>query len=183
MFAQLLERLAHALDQARLPYMIIGGQAVLLYGEPRFTADIDVTLGINVDRQADVVAVATTLSLTPLVAPESFTTQTMVLPCLDQATGIRVDFIFSFTPYEHQAIDRAARISIGKTQVRFATAEDLIVHKMLAGRPRDHEDVTGILLKQPHLDLAYIRHWLAKFAATVHQPLTEQFETLLKNIR
>ena len=30
MFAQLLERLAVALDRAEIPYMIIGGQAVLL---------------------------------------------------------------------------------------------------------------------------------------------------------
>lgn len=183
MFAQLLERLARALDEARLPYMIIGGQAVLLYGEPRLTRDIDITLGVDVDRQADIIAVATSLGITPLVSPESFTTDTMVLPCLDPASGIRIDFIFSFTPYERQAIDRAARLSIGNTQVRFASVEDLIVHKMLAGRPRDHEDVTGILLKQPHHDMAYIRHWLAQFATTVNQPLTEQFETLLKNIQ
>ncbi len=37
MFTQLLERLATALDLAEIPYMIIGGQAVLLYGEPRLT--------------------------------------------------------------------------------------------------------------------------------------------------
>jgi hypothetical protein len=29
--------------------MVIGGQAVLLYGEPRLTRDIDVTLGIGVE--------------------------------------------------------------------------------------------------------------------------------------
>lgn len=183
MFAQLLERLAHALDQAHLPYMVIGGQAVLLYGEPRLTRDIDITLGVDVDRQADVIGLATSLVLTPLVDPKSFTRDTMVLPCLDSTTGIRIDFIFSFTPYERQAIDRAAHISIGNAQVRFATPEDLIVHKMLAGRPRDHEDVIGILLKQPNLDLAYVRHWLAQFSATTRQPLVEQFETLLKNIR
>jgi hypothetical protein len=183
MFAELLERLAHALDQARLPYMIIGGQAVLLYGEPRLTRDIDITLGVDVDRQTDVVSVAESLALTPLVTPESFTKQTLVLPCLDPATGIRVDFIFSFTPYERQAIDRAARVPIGSAQVRFASAEDLIVHKMLAGRPRDLEDVTGILLKQPRLDLTYIRHWLTQFAATINQPLVEQFGTLVENAR
>ncbi|MDI3467220.1 MAG: hypothetical protein OJF50_006041 [Nitrospira sp.] len=47
MFTRLLERLATALDLAKIPYMIIGGQAVLLYGEPRLTRDIDVTLGID----------------------------------------------------------------------------------------------------------------------------------------
>lgn len=183
MFVDLLERLAHALADARLPYMIIGGQAVLLYGEPRLTRDIDVTLGVDVDRQAQLVAVAKSVGLTPLVTPESFTTQTMVLPCHDPSSGIRVDFIFSFTPYERQAIDRAVPVSIRSAQVRFASAEDLIVHKMLAGRPRDHEDVTGILLKQPRLDLAYVRHWLAQFAAALDQPLIDQFETLLKDIR
>ncbi|ALA57272.1 hypothetical protein NITMOv2_0837 [Nitrospira moscoviensis] len=45
MFAELLERLAGALDQAHLPYMVIGGQAVLLNGDMRLTRDIDITLG------------------------------------------------------------------------------------------------------------------------------------------
>lgn len=181
MFTELLERLAQTLDEARLPYMIIGGQAVLLHGEPRLTRDIDITLGVDIDRQPDVTAAAAKLGLTLLVTPESFTKQTMVLPCSDPATGIRVDFIFSFTPYERQAIERAVLVTIGHAQVRFATAEDLIVHKMLAGRPRDHEDVIGILLKNPTIDSSYIRHWLAQFAATIHQPLVEQFEALAKN--
>ena len=30
--------------------MLIGGQAVLLYGEPRLTRDIDITLGVDVDK-------------------------------------------------------------------------------------------------------------------------------------
>jgi hypothetical protein len=37
MFQALLVRLARALDSAGIPYMVIGGQAVLLYGEPRLT--------------------------------------------------------------------------------------------------------------------------------------------------
>ena len=42
----LLTRLAHALDEKKIPYMIIGGQAMLLYGEPRLTRDVDVTVGL-----------------------------------------------------------------------------------------------------------------------------------------
>ena len=33
--------------------MIIGGQAVLLYGEPRLTRDIDITLGVNANYQEE----------------------------------------------------------------------------------------------------------------------------------
>jgi hypothetical protein len=49
MFDSILQRLANALTDSHIPYMVIGGQAVLLYGEPRATKDIDVTLGIGPD--------------------------------------------------------------------------------------------------------------------------------------
>jgi hypothetical protein len=41
MFEELLIRIAKALDNNYIPYMIVGGQAVLLYGEPRLTKDIE----------------------------------------------------------------------------------------------------------------------------------------------
>ena len=47
MIENLLGRIGSALKAARIPYMVIGGQAVLLYGEPRMTRDIDVSLGIR----------------------------------------------------------------------------------------------------------------------------------------
>lgn len=56
MLEELFERIATALDQGALPYMIIGGQAVLLYGEPRLTKDIDITLGAGLDRLPDALA-------------------------------------------------------------------------------------------------------------------------------
>ena len=43
MFKDLLEKIALGLEEAGMPYMIIGGQAVLLHGEPRLTRDIDAT--------------------------------------------------------------------------------------------------------------------------------------------
>ena len=44
MFEALLERIGGTIERAGIPYMVIGGQAVLLYGEPRLTQDIDITL-------------------------------------------------------------------------------------------------------------------------------------------
>jgi len=146
--------------------MIIGGQAVLLYGEPRLTRDIDITLGVNIDRLETLLLVAQQLSLKPLPEDiEAFVRQTMVLPALDQETGIRVDFIFSFTPYESQAILRAKKVSILGQDVCFASLEDLIIHKIFAGRPRDIEDVQMVILKNPALDVLYIEEWLKTFDA------------------
>ena len=53
--------------------MIIGGQAVLIYGEPRLTKDIDVTVALGPDRLDDLRAVVSELGLRPLVDPETFT--------------------------------------------------------------------------------------------------------------
>ena len=50
MIEELIKKIAQCLDQDEIPYMIIGGQAVLLYGTPRLTRDIDITLGIDTDK-------------------------------------------------------------------------------------------------------------------------------------
>ena len=67
MFTELLKELAQALDGARVPYMIFGGQAVLLYGEPRLTRNIDVTLGVDPGRPGPVLTMIAELGLRSLV--------------------------------------------------------------------------------------------------------------------
>ena len=183
MFEELLARIAAGLSSRKLPYMIIGGQAVLLYGEPRLTKDIDITLGINTDRLDDLLSIVNGLSLVPL--PEdvpSFVQKTMVLPVQERSTGIRVDFIFSFTPYETQAIGRAKKVILSGQEVCFTSLEDLILHKIFAGRPRDLEDVRTLILKNPGIDLPYIRRWLKDFdAALPGKGFLDTFEKILKS--
>jgi hypothetical protein len=41
MFETILSQIGASLSRHNLPYMVIGGQAVLLYGEPRLTRDIE----------------------------------------------------------------------------------------------------------------------------------------------
>jgi predicted nucleotidyltransferase len=181
MFQQLLELIALGLEERGIPYMIIGGQAVLLYGEPRLTRDIDVSLGAGAERLPEVLDLVRNYGWRVLVdSPQDFVSRTMVLPCLEAASGIRVDFIFSFSPYEQQSLVRVRRVRIGKVEVRFAAVEDLIIHKIIAGRPRDLDDVRGILLKRPPLDLAYLRHWFREFDQSLGERYLEQFEEVWK---
>lgn len=164
MFQELIARIAASLRVRKIPYMIIGGQAVLLYGEPRLTRDIDVTIGENVSRLPDLLRSVSDIGLTPLPDDvDSFVSKTMVLPTQHEATGIRVDFIFSFTSYEIEAIARAHKVKVGGQEVAFASVEDLIIHKIFAGRPRDLEDVRSVLLRNPGIDEDYIRQWLKEF--------------------
>ena len=144
--------------------MVIGGQAVLLYGTPRLTKDIDITLGVDVDRLSQVLTIVKQLNL-KILKPNyrNFVAQTMVLPLEDSKSKFRVDFIFSFTPYETQAIKRAKRVKFGRAVVRFASLEDIIIHKIFSGRPKDIEDVRAIIIKNPNFDRRYIKKWLKEF--------------------
>ncbi len=181
MFQELLEKIAREIDAKSIEYMVIGGQAVLLYGEPRLTRDIDITLGVDSSRLPVVLEIVKAVGCTILVKnPNEFVQQTMVLPVQEPESGIRIDFIFSFSPFEQQAMKHVRKVLIGKTSVCFASPEDLIIHKIISGRPRDLEDVTGVLLKNPNVDRAYILDWLKQFEETLHQPYVKQFEELWK---
>ena len=102
--------------------MLIGGQAVLLHGRPRLTEDIDITLGVDPSHLPVVREACTALGLVPLPDRiEEFVRETSVLPVHDIDTRIRVDFIFSTTPYERQAIERAVIVELGGEPVPFAS--------------------------------------------------------------
>ncbi|MFA5031479.1 MAG: nucleotidyltransferase [bacterium] len=164
MMDKFIVKIADILKKTRIPYMIIGGQAVLLYGEPRLTKDIDITLGIGIDELDKIIDIMKKIGLKALCENvKSFVKETYVLPTQNVKNSIRVDFIFSYTVYERQAIKRVNKIKINTGFVNFASIEDLIIHKIFAGRKRDIEDVKTIILKNPKIDKKYIKYWLKKF--------------------
>lgn len=183
MFQNLLKKIARSLDKASIPYMVIGGQAVLLYGEPRLTRDIDITLGISISELDEIMKVVGGLKFKILVDNvDDFVKRTMVLPVIDEKYGIRVDFIFSFSPYERQAIKKARIVTLGKTMVRFASLEDVVIHKVVSGRARDIEDIIAILLKNPHYNIRYITKWLKTFDKSLNEDFLSIFEKIRKEI-
>jgi len=183
MVSQLLETIATSLDGRGIPYMIIGGQAVLVHGEPRMTKDIDVTLGVSADSLEIILEMARALGWELLPEdPATFVKRTMVLPCRESTSGIRINMIFSFTPYEREAIERAVVRRVGSTDVKFASAENLIIHKICAGRPRDREDARTVLLKNPQIDREYIRSRLEQLASATHHDVMGMFEDIQASV-
>jgi len=113
--------------------------------------------------------------------PEDFVGRTMVLPVLDEASSVRVDFIFSNSLFEAEAIKRAKTRKILGLDVSFVSPEDLIVLKVIAGRAVDLDDVRSVILRNKDLDLDQIRKWLAEFdRAFEDTDYVETFETILK---
>lgn len=178
-FAELLARISRELTADKIPYMIFGGQAVLVYGEPRFTQDIDITLGIDPTCSAAVLALVKRLGMEILVdQPEEFLRETFVLPVKDNVSGIRLDLVFSLSEFEKEAIGRAKKFTFCDQAVNFVTLEDLVIFKIIAGRPRDLEDLKGILLKNPDYNRAHILYWLSSY----DQELGECFEMRLIDV-
>jgi len=182
-YKTLLKKIAVQLTNLKIPYMIIGGQAVLFYGEPRFTKDIDITLGIGVQELFKIEQVLNKLYLSIRVKNyKEFAKQTMVIPCIDKKSSIEVDFIFSLSEYERQAIKKAKNVKFGKTTVKIASLEDVIIHKIIAGRPRDIEDIKIMLIKNPKYNIKYIKQWLKKFDVALDQNYQDTFAYIIKNL-
>ena len=165
-FEDLLARLTEEIERSGLDFMLIGGQAVLLHGAPRLTEDVDLTLAAGPAALPVVLEVCDSLGLEPLPEdPRSFVQETFVLPAAEPGTGVRVDIIFSTTEYERRAIERAVRVEIRGVAVPFASAEDLLIHKLFAGRPRDLEDAASVVRRRRStLDWDYLMQWAEAFA-------------------
>lgn len=146
MITEVLKAVTACLAKSGIPYMVIGGQAVLQYGRPRFTQDIDITLGLIPSELPRLLQALPEFLFLPLPENvEDFVRTTWVLPVEHRESRCRIDLIFSITPFERLAILNSKEISIEGTPVRYISPEDLIVQKILAGRPRDIEDVENIL--------------------------------------
>jgi hypothetical protein len=158
---------------------------VLLYGEPRLTRDIDVTIGEDISRLPDLLRTVDDTGLTPLPDDvESFVRKTMILPVHHEDTGVRVDFTFSLSPYTIEAIARAHKVAMEGQEVAFTSVEDLVIHKVIAGRARDLEDVRSVLLRNSDVDTAYITKWLKKFdESTEDGRFTGDFQKVLTQVQ
>jgi hypothetical protein len=63
--------------------------------------------------------------------------------------------------------------------ISVATAEDLLVMKVLAGRPQDEQDLRALVVAQgEHLDWDYCLRLAAELGEAIDQPLVSQIESL-----
>lgn len=164
-----LRALTAYLDKRKTPYMVIGGIANLAWGMPRSTFDIDVTVWAPAGTEPALIkGLGAAFKALP-AEPEKFALETRVLP-LD-VEGFRVDLILGQLPYEEQAIRRARVVEMEGVKVRMCAPEDLIVHKVLSERPKDLEDVRGIVRAQGKaLDRAYLDPIVRGLAADLARP-------------
>lgn len=170
------------LSKHNISYAIIGGFAVQYWGEPRFTRDIDITVSVPIEKTE--IFVQNILKHFDARVQDTihFVQQTRVLP-IRAKNECEIDISLALPGYEDEVMKRAVKIKVAPNQfVKICSAEDLIIHKAVAGRPRDIDDIVGIIYRQgKSIDIDYIRRWLKEFSLILEtDKVLERFEKLLK---
>jgi hypothetical protein len=143
--ADLLSDLGTGLDEIGAPWYLFGARAAILHGVARLTADVDVTVRLSDTTTGDMLASALERHGFRLrVSDRDFVARTRVMPFVHEATGLPLDVVLAGPGLEDQFLERAVVRDIDGVRVPVASAEDLVVMKVLAGRPKDQEDVVAI---------------------------------------
>jgi predicted nucleotidyltransferase len=185
LLAAALTDLMRWLTEEGISGAIVGGIAVSIRGRPRVTDDIDaVILGDELGWDIAVESAAS-YGITPRIENViEFAARTRVLLLHHTASGIDLDVSLGGLQFEAELVARSSLIDVGAVRLQVATAEDLIIMKALARRPRDIADIEGILDTNPNLDLDRIREQLREFSSVLEMPeIQEDFERLVRAMR
>ncbi|OGC23579.1 hypothetical protein A2291_00335 [candidate division WOR-1 bacterium RIFOXYB2_FULL_42_35] len=149
------------LKKTRVPYMIVGGGAVNYFGDFRLTKDLDVVIALEP---------SSVNGLLGLLDKNGYKFHKKELEMLaklsnrfalaDPSDTYRIDLWIPKTSYEKNALDRRQNKRTNHGLISFISPEDLILFKLLAGRPQDIIDLQGVLTRQKgKLDRKYLKFW------------------------
>lgn len=183
--AEPLSTLARVLPEWSERWYVFGAYAVSVWGVPRLTADVDVTAHLKSENHEDFVRAMRQAGLDLRVSDvDEFVRRTRVLPFVHRATNVPVDVVLAGSELEEEFLDRARRVDLGGIVIPVISPEDLLVTKVLAGRPKDLEDIRGILReRRADLDVPRVRRILGQLdRALSRSDLEPTFERELRDL-
>jgi hypothetical protein len=177
-----LSDLVRWLEARQVPAVIIGGVAASALGRPRLTQDIDALAILPESEWPELVQAAGQHGIVPRIEDAlDFARRSHVLLMRHVDSSIDLDITFGALPFERDAVAAGSLHDIGGIGVRLPRVEDLLVMKAVAHRPRDLEDIRGLLAANPDADVAAARRWIREFAQATGQPdLLGEFDKLLE---
>ena len=168
-FKTVLEKL----DAAGIDYMIVGSLAVIVYGEPRLTRDMDLVADIPPQKVRDLAAIfpEPRYYLPPVEILAEEVTSHGYFNALDIPSGLKIDFVVRRnSAHARTEFQRRRRIEIAPGLAPwFASPEDVIIKKLAFYREGESEkhliDVRGILAHTP-IDDEYVKFWIDQLGLT-----------------
>jgi hypothetical protein len=171
---QALRQIWLSLEPLPLPRAVMGGVAVAYWGHVRATQDVDLLIQIEPGETEAVLHALAEGGIHPKRHPPVLPIGPIhLLPLLYRPPGtfvdLRIDLLFAESEYQRLALARrvTARVPGLDLDVAVLTCEDLIIHKLIAGRILDRIDVAALLRRhRATLDFAYLREWIDRLALT-----------------
>lgn len=175
-----LADIIHLLKREGIEYALVGGLAASLRGRPRVTADVDLVIAADVNRAIDLVSLLDTSEFKPLFADVvDVVERALLLPLRHRTTNVKVDLAIGLSGFEQLLISRAEPIEFAGTTAMVATAEDIVIMKVVAGRPQDEQDLAGIIAAQANqLDWDYCLKIAADLGEAIDQDLVGRVNAL-----
>lgn len=79
-------------------------------------------------------------------------------------TAVDIDCFMVTSEYQEAAFQRRMKVKHNDVDVWMISIEDLILHKLFAGRRKDLADIESILVLEPMIDRNYLDSWATKLS-------------------
>lgn len=159
-------RLVDLLESNGVPYVIMGGIAVSIWAIPRATYDVDLTLAVDEPGLNEFFRLAKAVGFdvdAPFETGFRDVLAGMEKVRLDwwtaSARRVEVDVFLVTSSFQAAAFARRVRARIDGRETWVLSPPDLILHKLVARRPKDLADVQNLLAIQGMADEPYVREW------------------------
>ncbi|MBA3259742.1 MAG: hypothetical protein H0T68_09790 [Gemmatimonadales bacterium] len=163
-------RLLQPLNTTRIAYMVTGGLAAIIYGEPRLTNDVDIVLRLEPEAAERLIAAypAPAYYTPPLevVRTEAERTAHGHFNILDIETSLRADvYCLGGDPLGSWAMERRRGISIAGANIWVAPIEYVILRKLeyyrMASSDRHLNDIAAMRrISGATIDRAALARWI-----------------------
>lgn len=166
---QAIERALRAIRDALLGrqcrHALVGGLALAVRAEPRFTRDVDLAVKVDDDRHAEsLVWHLRDLGYRAVASVEHEVVKRLSTVRLASPEGPIVDLLFASSGIEPEIVERATSIDVPSVgDIRVTRAEELLAMKILSMRERRLQDRVDALklLEVADVDLEAVRQNLA----------------------
>ncbi|HMT06619.1 MAG TPA: hypothetical protein PKA82_01340 [Pyrinomonadaceae bacterium] len=137
-------------------FYFVGGVAVQFWGEPRLTYDLDLTVFTDLSNESDFIKKFLEKYRPKFHDADEFALTNRVLPLWTASnTGIDVN-LAGFSDLSNTFARSSYQKLTDTISLRVCSAEDLLIMKTIAGRPKDWLDAESIIIKQSELDWSYV---------------------------
>ncbi len=169
-------------ESGSFPYLLYGGLAAGLWGEPRYTEDVDIVLFIS---ERDALRFLRAAAQSGFAVDEGLALQQLQvsgwarLPLEEEKSPWHLDLTLGDSPFDRSALSRRKGVVLFDRKVWVASPEDLVIYKLVSARDRDMMDVRQIARRQKGLDVPYLRKWAAWWEREGIAGMRKRVEVLL----